>query len=185
MHIKSSLRSFSKKKLVLRCTTVVIFFPACQPAVTLNKPLLNSRTFNIAIETSSCTCALHRFIRLEERSLIAKISWNGPRQRPLAALSRATSGSIQKPKADPYHFAGSASDSEPSSSWVRPLLVLVSYLMTDMLGPSLSSGYAVFIRIHSPTRASPPRRVLPRISAPSRSLGRVIGVRAFLTPTRS
>jgi len=50
----------------------------CYSPAECQLPLLNSRTYNIAIETSCYTCSYHRLIREHERELIGRMKKMNP-----------------------------------------------------------------------------------------------------------
>ena len=77
------------KYVLCRCFSV-----GCQPRRVVNGPQLNSRTYNIALETSGATCPLHRKLRAIERRYIRELKLSGAKKgavtRPLRVLNTIT-----------------------------------------------------------------------------------------------
>ncbi|XP_059163992.1 telomere repeats-binding bouquet formation protein 1-like isoform X2 [Physella acuta] len=78
---------------------------------------LNSRTLNIAIETSAYTCSYHRSLRQQEREFIKKIVQNKKPEAPYKEKS------VRPCREDVYHFT---SESEKSDVSVCPDVSLTS-----------------------------------------------------------
>ena len=82
----------------------------------LKGPLLNSRTYNFALETNGFTCRLHRLIRAAERDLL--VSCDSGRRggkaegRLLRGLSKAQHGRDQHTGEKVYDFTSSDSDGQ-------------------------------------------------------------------------
>ena len=97
-----------------------MFFAGCQPPAALDGLLLNSRTFNIALETSSHTCHIHRQMRSIERHLIVMLKKQRkqglPKKRLIECTELGTSTPSNKDtKSDVYEFHSSASTDESDS----------------------------------------------------------------------
>ncbi|XP_041365665.1 putative uncharacterized protein DDB_G0282133 isoform X2 [Gigantopelta aegis] len=102
--------------------------PGCNSSEQIGGSTLNSRTFNITLETSTNTCSSHRNIRRLERNFIQKTKesryaalTSSQKRRPLRAnikewISKQEINVHQQKKTqNVYDFPGSSSDSEPSS----------------------------------------------------------------------
>lgn len=107
---------------LLLCRESWIPIVGCRAPSDLGFPLLNSRTFNIALETSCHSCSIHRYVRQLERSFAAaakregKAELQGPRSHLLRrepAFSFRTRSKSQISE-DVYEFNGS------SDSMVQP-----------------------------------------------------------------
>jgi len=90
--------------------------PGCQPPERLQGSVLNSYTYNIALETNSGTCRSHRQMRQVERRAIHDRRQTLPhRGRNMKILHRVSARvrvkSAQKP-VDIYHFPTDASSSD-------------------------------------------------------------------------
>lgn len=105
--------------LLYRASRILIV-GCCAPS-DLGFPLLNSRTFNIALETSCHSCSIHRYVRQLERSFAAaakregKADLQGPRshlrREPVFSFRTRSKCQISE---DVYKFNGS------SDSMVQP-----------------------------------------------------------------
>ncbi|XP_064614582.1 uncharacterized protein LOC135478241 [Liolophura sinensis] len=87
-----SVSSFPSRDLCpgchIYCKFVLVFHsPGCYPPRACGLPLLNSRTFNIALETNPHTCAAHRLVRKLERQFIHTRNQRPTKMRPLEALN--------------------------------------------------------------------------------------------------
>ena len=66
----------------LKSFSSTFVWTGCQPPSILSLPLLNSRTYNIVLETSGHTCLAHRNIRNLERDWAAKVKIEQTRISP-------------------------------------------------------------------------------------------------------
>ncbi len=85
--------------------------------------MLNSRTYNIALETSCSTCCLHRYIRDEERKYVARVKKEKQpekkeKKRPLVDMARVAEKELRKrenqksKEVDVYEFGEDTSDTD-------------------------------------------------------------------------
>ncbi|XP_046572149.1 uncharacterized protein LOC124280294 [Haliotis rubra] len=98
--------------------------PGCHPPCQLQYDLLNSRTYNIAMETNSSTCIHHREMREAEREFILrqKSSKVPSKSRPIPALSDANFCRSCPPAKGlaAYDFHVSSSETDIGKRFVSP-----------------------------------------------------------------